>query len=106
MSRSNEELKKVGAAHIIGAWLFLAASVVTGILGVSRMMSGATDRAAGGAGCVCLAILFAVIAAVLALLGIHQQNVVLLESVGPGFHGSHGSGDGSGDDTGDDTGGI
>jgi hypothetical protein len=95
MNRTNRQLPKAGSAHIIAAWLFLAASLVAGIVGVYRMMSsGAAAVPAAGADCVCLGVLFAAIAAVLALLGIHQQNTVLYAAVvGPGYQGSHGSGD-------------
>jgi hypothetical protein len=99
MSKNRHQLRKAGSAHIIGAWLFLAASLIAGILGVARLIPT-------GADCVCLAILFAVIAAVLALLGIHQQNVVLYDEIGPGYQGSHGSPDGGGSSDSGDDGGI
>jgi hypothetical protein len=97
MNKPNHRLKQAGSAHIIGAWLFLAAALVAGAIGGMRMMSsGAIDRAAGGADCLCVGVFFAVIAAVLALLGIHQQNTVLYDAIVPGYEGSHGSGDDSG----------
>lgn len=82
----------VGSAYIAGAWVFLVAAMLAGIVGIYRMMStGAGDAAS----CLCLGVLgvlLGIIAAVLALLGIHRVGVVAL-SVVPGFHGSHGSGD-------------
>ena len=96
MKDSDRQLKKAGSAHVVAAWVFLAASGVAGIIGAMRMMSpAATDRAASGGDCLCVAVLLAVIAAVLALLGIHRQNTVLYDLVVPGFEGSHGSGDDS-----------
>ena len=92
MSKRNDELKRAGAPHAIAAWIFLAAALIAGIVGISRMMSGGVDRT-GGADCFCLGVLLAVIAAVLALLGIHRQNAVLYDVIGPGYQGSHGSGD-------------
>jgi hypothetical protein len=91
MKRSNGQLQQAGSAHAIAAWLFLAASVVAGIVGVMRMYGA--DRTAGGTDCLCLAILLAIIAAVLGVLGIHRQNAVLYDALGPTFQGSHGSGD-------------
>jgi hypothetical protein len=83
----------------MGAWIFLAGSLVTGIVGLSRSMSTDRPAGAGGIDCLCLfAVLLAVVAAVLALLGIHQQNVVLYDSIGTGYQGSHGSDDDSGGD--------
>src|SRR4051812_20280238 len=95
-----------GSAHIVGAWLFLVGAIVSGIVGVYRMMSpGATDRVVGGdavnaamlaqhgAGCMCLGVLLGIIAAILALLGIHRQLTVMALSTGPTYQGSHGSGD-------------
>lgn len=97
MHRPNPRIKLAGSAHIIGAWLFLAGSIIAGIIGAMHMMSsGATDRAAGGAEWCCLGLLLGVIAAVLALLGIHRQNTVLYDLIDPSFQGSHGSGDDSG----------
>jgi hypothetical protein len=90
-----------GTAHIAGAWLFLAGAVVSGVVGAYRMMSsGAADRIAGGAAavaqpgaeCLCLGALLGIIAAVLALLGIHKQ-LGVMAFVGPSYQGSHGSGD-------------
>ena len=92
MSKAGDELKRAGSAHVLGAWLFLAAALIAGAFGIFRGMSGAT---AGTAEC-CLGILFAVIAAVLALLGIHRQNTVLYDAIVPGYQGSHGSDDDSG----------
>ncbi|HEY4304960.1 MAG TPA: hypothetical protein VGM82_10865 [Gemmatimonadaceae bacterium] len=94
MNRTNRQLKQAGSAHVIGAWLFLIAALVAGGLGVMHMMpTGAT--AGTGADCVCLGVLFAAIAAVLALLGIHRQNTVLYAAIVPAYQGSHGSGDDS-----------
>jgi hypothetical protein len=93
-----------GTAHITAAWVFLIGAIIAGIVGVYRMMSaGGTDAIAGaaanagmlaqqGAGCMCLGALLGIIAAVLALLGIHKQ-LTAMAFVGPSFQGSHGSGD-------------
>jgi hypothetical protein len=98
MSKSNHELKRAGAPHAIAAWIFLAGALIAGIVGVFRTMSGGVDRPAAGGECFCLALLLALIAAVFALLGIHRQNAVLYDVIGPGYQGSHGSGDDDGGD--------
>ena len=82
-----------GTAQITGAWVFLIAAILAGIVGVYRMMSaGGGTAAAPGADCMCLGVLLGIIAAVLALLGVHKQ-LTVMASVGPGYQGSHGSGD-------------
>lgn len=94
MNHTNRQLKQAGSAHVIGAWIFLVAALIAGGLGVMRMMP-AGPTAGTGADCVCLGALFAAIAAVLALLGIHRQNTVLYAVIVPGYQGSHGSDDDS-----------
>lgn len=92
--RPDDRFLKAGAAHAIGAWIFLAAALVAGAIGLYRMMfSTGADRLAVGGDCLCVGVFFGIIAAVLALLGIHRQNTVLYSIVGPGYQGSHGSDD-------------
>jgi hypothetical protein len=88
-----------GSAHIAGAWVFLIGAMIAGIFGVYRMMSpvAGTDAAnagllAQGACCMSLGVLLGIIAAVLALLGIHKQASVAY-AIGPTYQGSHGSDD-------------
>jgi hypothetical protein len=81
----------VGSGYIIATWVFLAAAMIAGLVGVYRMTTaGAADSAAG---CMCLGGLLGIIAAVLALLGIHKQTSVALAYIGPSYQGSHGSDD-------------
>jgi hypothetical protein len=93
-----------GSAHIAAAWLFLAAAIISGIVGVYRMMSAGAATAGTdavnaailsqhGVACICLGVLLGVIAAVLALLGNHKQLGVIALYVGPSYQGSHGSDD-------------